>query len=103
MVRHPDISTSLASDARRKLDYLVVSDYRTVIANRANWRYFESTFRQKNEFMKYLDEFSRYRNALMDNRPLTELARMSGETAILWFNAVFGSAEEPEWDEGSDS
>jgi hypothetical protein len=68
-------------------------DYRTIIENGANWPHFEAILRRKQDLQNYLEQFSEYRNCVMHSRPMSELTRMGGETAIIWFDTVLPSEE----------
>ena len=73
---------------RRRLDYLNVMDYRTIIENGANWADFEPIFRRKQDLQGHLEHFSEFRNGIMHGRPMGELAQSAGETAMLWLESV---------------
>ena len=60
--RHPDLKPDDFTPIRRKLDYVNVMDYRTIIENGANWPHFEPIFRRKQDLQNYLEQFSEYRN-----------------------------------------
>lgn len=86
--KHPDLNPQDFTLVRRKLDYINVMDYRTVIENGANWPHFEGIFRRKQDLQNHLEQFSEYRNCVMHSRPMSELTRMCGETAMIWFDNV---------------
>ena len=87
---------------RPRLDYCNVMDYQTIIEKGDNWPFFEPTFRKKHELQRYLTSFSEYRNAVMHNRPMTELVQKNGEAALIWFAAVLSQDEEPQEDEDNE-
>lgn len=91
--KHPDLKAEDFAPIRRKLDYVNVMDYRTIIENGANWPHFESILRRKQDLQNYLEQFSEYRNCVMHSRPMSELTRMGGETAMIWFDSVLPSEE----------
>lgn len=89
--KHPDHNRADFQRLRRRLDYVNVMDYRTIIENAANWPYFEPVFRRKQDLNSYLEQFSEYRNCVMHSRQMSELTRMGGETAMIWFETVLPS------------
>lgn len=87
-----------------------MSDYALLIPNRLNWADFEPVFRNKAELERHLGAFRRYRNSVMHNREIDEVARMNGEAAILWLRraiearlGVEDGAEDPAAPNGSPS
>lgn len=91
--KHPDLKAEEFNLVRRRLDYVNVMDYRTIIENGANWPHFEPIFRRKQDLQNFLEQFSEYRNCVMHSRPMSELTRMGGETAMIWFESVLPSEE----------
>lgn len=91
--KHPDQKPEDFAPFRRKLDYVNVMDYRTIIENGANWPHFEPILRRKQDLQNHLEQFSEYRNYVMHSRPMSELTRMGGETAMIWFDSVLPSEE----------
>ena len=91
--KHPDLRKEEFNVIRRKLDYVNVMDYRTIIENGANWPHFEAIFRRKQDLQNQLEQFSEYRNCVMHSRSMSELTRMAGETAMIWFESVLPSEE----------
>lgn len=96
IAREPGLDHQAFASSRARLDYANVMDYVKIIASGANWPYFESIFRRKDELQAHLAGFSDYRNHVMHGRPLTELVRMKGETAMVWFESVLPASDEPE-------
>ena len=94
--KHPDLDPVQVNMLRSKLDYLNVMDYRNVIDNAGNWRHFEPVFRRKEDFVGHLEKFSDYRNTVNHSRSMTELVRMSGETAMIWFDTILPGKGQPE-------
>jgi hypothetical protein len=95
ILKHPDLKPEDFARIRRKLDYVNVMDYRTIIENGANWPHFEPILRRKQDLQNYLEQFSEYRNCIMHSRQMSELTRMGGETAMIWFDTVLPSEETP--------
>ena len=100
--KHPDLKPDEFAPIRRKLDYVNVMDYRTIIENGANWPHFEQILRRKQDLQNHLEQFSEYRNCVMHSRPMSELTRMGGETAMIWFDSVLPSEEPATAAEGDD-
>ncbi len=101
--KQPDLDPLQVNTLRSKLDYLNVMDYRNIIDNSANWKHFEPIFRRKEDFVGHLEKFSDYRNIVVHSRSMTELVRMSGETAMMWFDSVLPSEEPMETGEEEDT
>jgi hypothetical protein len=91
--KHPDLRPADFLPSRRKLDYVNVMDDRTIIENSSNWRHFDQIFRRKQDLQNYFEQFSEYRNCVMHSRPMSELTRMGGETAMIWFDSVLPSED----------
>jgi len=91
--KHLDLKPEDFAPIRRKLDYVNVMDYRTIIENGANWPHFEPILRRRQDLQNYLEQFSEYRNCMMHSRQMSELTRMGGETAMIWFDSVLPSEE----------
>ncbi len=85
--KHPELAGRLQSP-RAKIDYLNVMDYATIAENGANWSYFQLVLRSKADLQNYMRAFNEYRNCVMHSRGMTELIRMAGETAMVWFESV---------------
>jgi len=96
LAKYPDMKADDFKPHRPKLDYVNVMDYRTIIENGANWPFFEQVFRRKQDVQNHLEAFSEYRNVVMHGRTMTELVRLKGETAMIWFESVLPSEDEPE-------
>ncbi|MDZ4657522.1 MAG: DUF262 domain-containing protein [Bythopirellula sp.] len=91
LAKHPDLQRDQIGSIRRKLDYVNVMEYLNIILNGANWAYFEPTFRRKQDLQNHFAMLNDYRNNVMHGRPMTELTRLGGETAMLWFESVLPS------------
>ena len=77
-------------------------DYRTIIENGANWPFFEPILRRKQDLQNHLEAFSEYRNVVMHSRTMTELVRLKGETAMIWFESVLPSEAQSETEDQPD-
>lgn len=84
LARQPGADPTDYTDPRKRLDFCDVSDYCRIIDNKLNWPDFEPIFGRRAEIDRHLGAFQRYRNAIMHNRSIDEVARMNGEAAILW-------------------
>jgi hypothetical protein len=82
--KHPDRKQKYFNQIRVKLDYLNVADFVKIVANKNNWPHFESVFGRKNDLERHLEAFSEFRNSIMHNRDLTEIALKSGELSFIW-------------------
>ena len=100
--KNPDLKLESFDDPREKLTFCNVGDYSKIISVKSNWSRFAPIFRRRTDFERHMEAFSEFRNALMHNRPLTELGLRTGELAVLWFETVLISpdAPEPDRDEG---
>lgn len=86
--KQPGLSMENFADHRTKLDFCNVTDYSQIVSNGTNWPLFESTFRRRADFERHLEAFSEYRNAVMHNRPMTEIVRKAGDLAVVWLETV---------------
>ncbi len=101
--KHPNLDPFQLNMPRSKLDYVNVSDYRTIIENSANWKLFETMFLRKDDFCSYLEKFCEYRNTVMHSRQMTELVKMNGEASMLWFDTVLPEVTEPQTSEDDEN
>lgn len=101
--KHSDMTPQDFADTRAKLNFVNVMDYRTIVENGGNWTFFEPIFRRKQDLQNHLESFSEYRNAVMHSRPITELVKMKGETAMIWIRSVLPAVEVIDTSEGSDN
>ena len=92
--KNPALKENDFQDVRRKLDYLNVMEYLTIIENGANWPSFQVAFRNKEELQRYLSIFNDYRNVLMHGRPMTELIEANGNAALLWLTSILATEDE---------
>jgi hypothetical protein len=103
IIKHPDLKPEEFNIIRRKVDYVNVMDYRTIIGNGPNWPHFEPIFLRKQDLQYHLEQFSEYRNCVMHSRTMSELTRMGGETAMIWFESVLPSEEPVQYGEEQDN
>jgi hypothetical protein len=54
------------------------------------WPHFEAAFANKEALAAKFDQLAELRNSIRHSRSVTEITRMEGEAAILWFNQVLG-------------
>lgn len=103
--KQPESKKADFDGTREKLNFCTLGDYIKIIRTKSNWPLFEAIFRRASDFERHIEALSEFRNALMHNRPLTEISRRAGELAIVWFETVIpdesmgGSADEVEVEE----
>lgn len=93
--KNPDLKPDTFGSPREKLTFCNVGDYSKIVLVKSNWPRFEPIFHRRADFERHMEAFSEFRNALMHNRPLTEIGLRAGELAILWFETVLHSQDAP--------
>jgi hypothetical protein len=97
-----DLDRRLQADARRnaaldveafsgveaRLQYSDFRELQDIITNRSLWDDFEHRFRNKASLMTKFDQVANLRNDIRHSRATSEVRRMEGEAAILWFREV---------------
>jgi hypothetical protein len=96
--KQPGLKLGHYAHARSKLDYCNVADYAKLILGNQNWPQFEPVFRRKVDVERHMEAFADFRNSIMHNRALNELAQRAGELAIVWLETVMPTAEGQESD-----
>jgi hypothetical protein len=86
--KKPDHLPKDFASARDKLNFCNPPDYLKLIVNKSNWQYFEPVFHRKADVEQHIVAFSEFRNAIVHNRPLTEIGRRAGELALVWLETV---------------
>ena len=88
-------NAALDLDAYKKLhERLQYSDCRElqdIITNNLVWPLFEPMFRSKGTLGVKFDQLAELRNDIRHSRDATEVKRMEGQAAILWFGQVLGT------------
>ena len=75
----------------RKLEYFDLREIEAVIVNGALWPRFEARFANKVVLAQKFNQLAELRNSIRHSRSVTEIMRMEGEAAILWFREVLNS------------
>ena len=92
-------NAALDLDAYKKLhERLQYSDFRElqdIITNNQVWPLFEPMFRSKGTLAVKFDQLAELRNDIRHSRDATEVKRMEGQAAILWFGQVLGTPSNP--------
>jgi hypothetical protein len=94
--KNPDIKPEDYVSPREKLNFCNMGDYSKIILIKSNWPRFEPVFHRRIDLERHMEAFSEFRNALMHNRPLTEIGLRAGELAILWFGTVLPHQNAPD-------
>lgn len=90
------IKKNAALDADRyqalagKLEYFDLRELQDSITGKTNWAKFESRFGTKEALAAKFDQLAELRNGIRHSRAVTEIVRMEGEAAILWFKQLLG-------------
>ncbi len=79
-----DNFNSLAS----RLEYADLRELEDTIVTKALWGDFEVSFKSKDQLAVRVDQMIQLRNSIRHSRQVTEIIRMDGEAAILWFRQV---------------
>jgi hypothetical protein len=93
--KNPQLERRTFNDPRQKLDFCGVPDYSKLIVAKSNWPLFEETFRSAQAVQKHLSCFTDFRNAVMHNRQIGEVARLESEAAMAWLHGIFASRKVP--------
>jgi len=71
-----------------KLEYFDLRELQDTITGKAPWPLFESRFGTKEALAAKFDQLAELRNGIRHSRAVSEIVRMEGEAAILWFKQV---------------
>ena len=71
-----------------KLEYFDLRELQDTITSKPFWAQFESRFANKEELSRKFDQLADLRNGIRHSRAVSEIVRMEGEAAILWFKQV---------------
>jgi hypothetical protein len=71
-----------------KLEYFDMRELQDTIAGKAPWSKFEARFGTKEALAAKFDQLAELRNGIRHSRTVSEVVRMEGEAAILWFKQV---------------
>ena len=52
---------------------------------KTNWKYFEETFKSKEQLINRFNQLAGLRNGIRHSRDVSEVERIDGEAAIAWF------------------
>jgi hypothetical protein len=96
--RHAGLKREQFENPRRKLDYCNVTDYLKLIRMQGSWSHFKLIIRRELDVERHVEAFADFRNAIMHNRPLTELSKRAGELAIVWLETIMPDRSEQESD-----
>jgi hypothetical protein len=76
------------ASARDKLNFCNPADYIKLIVPKNHGSISSQLFRRKVDVERQMEAFSEFRNAIMHDRPFTEIVRRAGELALVWFGTV---------------
>lgn len=82
----PHLSATKFSSLRAQLDYFDLQEYLALMTSKKNWVQFESIYKNKTQLMLKFSQLGELRNAIRHSREVSDVVRMEGEAAILWFN-----------------
>jgi hypothetical protein len=71
-----------------KLEYFDLRELQDTITGKPVWPKFEARFGTKEALAAKLDQLAELRNGIRHSRAVSEIVRMEGEAAILWFKQV---------------
>jgi hypothetical protein len=71
-----------------KLEYFDLRELQDTITGKTPWSLFESRFGTKEALAAKFDQLAELRNGIRHSRAVSEIIRMEGEAAILWFKQV---------------
>jgi hypothetical protein len=73
-----------------KLEYFDLRELQDTITGKSPWARFEARFGTKEALAAKFDQLAELRNAIRHSRAVSEVVRMEGEAAVLWFKQVLG-------------
>lgn len=76
------------SDKLKFFDLFELYDF---IVSKSNWPAFIQKFRNKEQLQNRFNQLSSLRNCIRHSREVTEIERLDGEAAIVWFNQILKS------------
>jgi len=100
--KNPSVQEADFESPRVMLDFCNLSDYVDIVVKKANWPHFASTFHRKDDYERHMRAFGDFRNSIMHNRSMNELAQKTGELAITWLEAVLAKDENEDTAQDSD-
>ena len=70
------------------LEYFDLREIQDTIVSKSLWTQFEAIFVNKESLATKFDQLAELRNGIRHSRSVSDVTRMEGEAAILWFNQV---------------
>lgn len=86
--KNPTMHRSQFDSLRAKLDYFDLQEYLSLITNKNLWESFESIYKNKSQLTLKFNQLGELRNSIRHSREVSDVVRMEGEAAILWFKEV---------------
>lgn len=86
--RDPTFNNEYYSTLGGMLEYFDMRECQDVIVNKALWPFFAEKFGSKETLISKFNQLCGLRNAIRHSRTVTDIIRMEGEAAILWFQEI---------------
>lgn len=86
--RNAALDVEAFDDLEARLQYSDFRELQDIITNRMLWEEFEPRFKNKQGLMTKFEQVANLRNDIRHSRSTTEVRRMEGQAAILWFQDV---------------
>lgn len=88
LAKNPGENPEEYKQFRKILDFFDINEYKIVITNKTNWKYFESYFGKKGTLENKFHQLGELRNCIRHSREVNEVILKEGEAAIAWFESV---------------
>ena len=88
--KNPSLDLADFEALEKKLEYFDLRELQDTILNKGLWVQFQPVFSEKAPLMQKFDQLAELRNGIRHSRSVTDVTRMEGEAAILWFKEVLG-------------
>ena len=89
--KNPALDNSYIDTLAGKLEYADLRELQDTLTNKTLWPSFEKCFVNKEVLLKRFDQLAELRNSIRHSRAVSEVTRMEGEAAILWFREVLSA------------
>ncbi len=86
--RNPDLDRDQFRRLAGQMEYSSLGELHDVIRNKKLWHLFEKVFSSKDHLRMRFGQLLELRNALAHGRTVSEIVRIDGEAAILWFEKL---------------
>ena len=75
------------------ITFFDLSEYVETVISKQNWEAFQHRFNSKEELQSRMRHLGNLRNSIRHSRAVSDIAKMDGEAAILWFNTALRNVD----------